>query len=119
MKTYQPFKLICAALLIFAVTVNAGTPKTPGKPGKPAGTSANAGPDDLIEKKKSVNRSYSVSGSDKLSIENSFGTVEIKTWEKNEFKVDISITVKAKTDAEAQRLLDGIEIKENRSGGVY
>lgn len=118
MKTYQPLKWICALLLIITVTVYAGSP---GKTGTPAGSgnTTTATADDLIEKKKTINRSFNVSGSDKLAIDNSFGTVDIKTWNKSEFKVDITITVKAKDDTEAQRLLDGIEIKEDKSSGVY
>lgn len=117
MKTYQPLKWICALLLIVTVTVYAGSPGKDRTPTGSGNTTTTA--DDLIEKKKTINRSFNVSGSDKLAIDNSFGTVDIKTWNKNEFKVDITITVKAKDDAEAQRLLDGIEIKEDKSSGVY
>lgn len=112
MNTYQPLKWICALLLIITVSASAGTPGTKGKYA--------TGPDDeLVEKKKTINRSYSVSSSDKLNIENTFGTIDIKTWNKNEFKVDITITAKAADDAEAQRLLNNIEIKEGKTGGVY
>ena len=34
-------------------------------------------------KTKSVNKSYNVSSSDKLNIQNSFGSVEVHTWNKN------------------------------------
>lgn len=90
------------------------------------GASANQRPvqntgnnNDPAEKKKTINRSFSVSSSDKLKIENSFGNVEIKTWDKNEFKVNITITTRAGSESEAQRLLDAIEIKEKHTGGVY
>ena len=39
-------------------------------------------------KNKSINKSYNVSASDKLSIRNSFGSVEVHTWTKNEIKVN-------------------------------
>lgn len=112
MNTYQPLKWICALLLIITVSASAGTPGSKGK-------YATDPDDELVEKKKTINRSYSVSSSDKLNIENSFGTVNIKTWGKNEFKVDITITVKAADDAEAQRLLNRIDIKEEKGNGVY
>lgn len=118
MKTYQPLKWICALLLIITVTVSAGTPKRTDVPAGNSNTTTTVA-EDLVEKKKTINRSYTVSSSDKLDIENSFGTVNIKTWNKSEFKVDVTITVKAKDDAEAQRLLNGIEIKEDKGNGVY
>jgi len=67
-------------------------------------------------KKKSVNKSYNVSSSDKLNIQNSFGSVEVKTWDKNEIKVDVDIEVSANTDALAQKMIDRISVKEDRSG---
>ena len=101
----KSLKIVCALLLVLAVTVKAGNPfKTQNDP---------------AEKKKTINRSFTVSSSDKLSVENSFGTVDIKTWNKNEFKVDITITAKGSSDEQTQRLLDAIEVKESQSGGVY
>lgn len=67
-------------------------------------------------KKKAVNKSYNVSSSDKLNIQNSFGTVEIKTWDKNEIKVDVSVEVSANTEALAQKILDRISISDAQSG---
>ncbi|HEX2683128.1 MAG TPA: hypothetical protein VHL77_04315, partial [Ferruginibacter sp.] len=42
-------------------------------------------------KTRAVNKSYNVSSSDKLNIDNSFGRVEVHTWDKNEIKVDVNI----------------------------
>jgi hypothetical protein len=74
-----------------------------------------AGNGDLIEKKKTISKSYSVTSSDKLSIENSFGNVVVTTWDKNEMKVDIEIGVKANTEERAQNMLDEIEVIDNQS----
>lgn len=67
-------------------------------------------------KNKTVNKSYSVSSSDKLKIENSFGNVEVHTWNKNEIKVDISIEVSSNIEASAQKMIDGITINDSKSG---
>lgn len=67
-------------------------------------------------KTKSVNKSYNVSASDKLNIKNSFGSVEVKTWNRNEIKVDVEIEVSANTDALAQKMLDRISVKDEKSG---
>jgi hypothetical protein len=67
-------------------------------------------------KKKVVNKSYNVSSSDKLNIQNSFGEVEVHTWERNEIKVDVNVEVSANTEAYAQKLLDRISINDGQSG---
>ena len=67
-------------------------------------------------KTKSVNKTYTVSGTDKLSIANSFGTVELHTWNKNEIKVDVSIEVSSNKEAFAQKLIDGITVSNNQGG---
>jgi len=68
-------------------------------------------------KNKSVNKSYNVSSSDKLKIENSFGDVNVHTWNKNEIKVDVSIEVSANTEALAQKMIDRINVADSKSGG--
>lgn len=67
-------------------------------------------------KKKSVNRSYNVSSSDKLNIENSFGSVDVRTWDRNEIKVDVDVEVSANTEALAQKMLDRISVTDSKSG---
>lgn len=67
-------------------------------------------------KKKSVNKSYNVSSSDKLNIKNSFGSVKVNTWSRNEIKVDVDIEVSASTEALAQKLLDRISVDEEKNG---
>lgn len=67
-------------------------------------------------KTKAVNKSYSVSSSDKLNIQNSFGSVKVTTWDRNEIKVDVDIEVSATTEALAQRIIDRISVTEGKSG---
>ena len=63
-------------------------------------------------KTKSVNKSYNVSSSDKLNIQNSFGSVKVITWDRNEIKVDVAIEVSANTDALAQKIFDRISVTD-------
>jgi len=87
--------------------------------GLPAGASAKAD-GDQSEKKKSYSKSYPVSGSDKISLTNSFGEMKINTWDKNEVKVDVTITGKGSTDERAQDIIDRITIEDGKnSSGVY
>ena len=67
-------------------------------------------------KKKSVNKSYNVSSSDKLNIKNAFGSVKVNTWNRNEIKVDVDIEVTANTEALAQKMIDRISVTDARSG---
>jgi hypothetical protein len=67
-------------------------------------------------KNKSVNKSYNVSSSEKLNIDNSFGDVEVHTWSKNEIKVDVTVEVSANAETLAQKIIDGITISDSRSG---
>ncbi|MFI5154694.1 MAG: hypothetical protein ACHQEM_00820 [Chitinophagales bacterium] len=71
---------------------------------------------DDIDKKKNLSKSYTVTASDKLEIDNSFGNVVINTWEKNEIKVDVEIGVKASTEEKAQDMMNEIEVKDYQSG---
>jgi hypothetical protein len=74
-----------------------------------------AGNGDGSEKKKTISKSYTVSPSDKLKIENSFGDVVINTWDKNEFKIDIEMYAKATSDEKAQSILDKIKVSDSKS----
>ncbi|HVM87161.1 MAG TPA: hypothetical protein VMT76_03170 [Puia sp.] len=74
-----------------------------------------AGNEDGSEKKKTISKSYTIGPNDKLKIENSFGEVVVNTWDKNEFKIDIEMYAKAKTDERAQYMLDHIKVEDSRS----
>ncbi|HTQ64844.1 MAG TPA: hypothetical protein VMI12_08595 [Puia sp.] len=77
-----------------------------------------AGDGGEAEKKKTISKSYTVTSTDKLSIENSFGNVVVTTWDKNEFKVDIEIYAKASTDQKAQDIIDKIEVTDKKDGNT-
>ncbi|HLX92630.1 MAG TPA: hypothetical protein VKR32_13155 [Puia sp.] len=77
-----------------------------------------AGTDDGVEKRKNISKTFNVGSSDKLSIDNSFGDVVINTWDKNEFKVDIEIYAKGRTEEQAQKILDKIDVQDEQSGGI-
>ena len=70
-----------------------------------------------FKKTKALNKSYSVSSTNQLNIENQFGAVEVHTWNKNEIMVYVSIEVSANSDALAQQIMDGIVVTDDKSGG--
>ena len=85
-----------------------------------ATTIAWANNDPLIEKKKTYSKSYNITSKDKLTLENSFGEMKLITWEKNEIKVDVTITAKGGTEEKAQQILDNISIEDGKNNnGVF
>ncbi|MCX2452871.1 hypothetical protein OQX61_16465 [Pedobacter sp. PLR] len=66
-------------------------------------------------KTKNFSKSFSVNGADKLSLSNKFGGITIKTWDKKEVKVDIDIKAYSNNAAEAQRLLEEVNIESGKS----
>jgi hypothetical protein len=74
----------------------------------------------LVEKKKTYSKSYTISNSDVISLSNQFGEMRVNSWDRNEVKVDVTITAKAISDERAQEILDNISIEDGREGsGVY
>lgn len=71
---------------------------------------------DVNEKVKNYSKSYPMDANDKLSIDNKFGKVVINTWNKNEVRVEVQIKSYADNDATAQKMIDAINISDNKSG---
>lgn len=68
------------------------------------------------EKRKSFDKTYKVSNTDQLNIENKFGKVHVNTWNRKEIQVRVDVIARAGSEQNAQRILDGINISENRDG---
>src|SRR6186713_1186592 len=80
--------------------------------------SSPAGGDEEVRKKRTINKTYSVTSEDKLEVENQFGNVIVTTWDKNEIAVDIEIGARASSDRRCQDIMDELEVKELRSGHI-
>jgi hypothetical protein len=65
---------------------------------------------DQVEKKRYVDKSYNVSSSTLLNIQNKFGRIEINSWDKSEFEIKIEIIGRGRNEDKAQQILDDIEI---------
>lgn len=78
---------------------------------------SNKSEDNPIEKKKTLTKTFTVDSKDRLSISNQHGDVKIELWDKNEIKVDITITGYGSTEAKAQQLIDNVEITDKREDG--
>ena len=83
-------------------------------------TATFAGDEPKVEKKKTYNKSYSVNSDDLISISNQFGEMRVNGWDRNEVRVDVTITAKANTEERAEEILDKISIEDGKNGnGVY
>ncbi len=74
--------------------------------------------DDTQMKAKSFSKTFSVDKNDKINLNNQYGSITIKTWDKNEIKVDVDIKAYAKTESEAQKLLDEVSIMATKTGDL-
>ncbi len=91
---------ICSLILLLAGSASAATPSD----------------DYASEKSKSYTKTYAVGSNDKILLDNTFGEMKITTWNRNEIKVDVNITVKANTDQRVQKIMDMITIEDGKSG---
>lgn len=71
-----------------------------------------------FKKTKSYTKSYSLSNNDKINLYNQFGEMKLSTWDKNEIKVDVSITGKSDIEQRAQQILDHISIEDSKTGNT-
>jgi hypothetical protein len=71
-----------------------------------------------FKKTKSYSKSYNLASSDKISLVNQFGEMKLNTWDKNEIKVDVTITGKSDIEQRAQEILDNISITDSKTGSA-
>ena len=70
------------------------------------------------EKIKSYTKSYSLDANDKIKLSNQYGKIIVNTWDRHEVKVDVQIKAQAEDDDAAQKLLDGVQILDSKTGDL-
>lgn len=70
------------------------------------------------ERSKSFSKSFSVDANDKVNLNNQYGSMTVKTWDRKEVKVDIEIKAYSNSDSESQKLLDAVSIDAVKNGDV-
>lgn len=68
-------------------------------------------------KEDNISKSYPAAGNN-LDIENSFGKVEIITWNSNEIKVDVHIKASSTNKEHAEKTFDAIKISDDKSNNT-
>jgi hypothetical protein len=66
-------------------------------------------------KERDISKTYPASGNG-LTIENSFGNVNVNVWDKNEIKVDIHIEASSDDAGEAEKLFKLLDVKDWQEG---
>ena len=72
--------------------------------------------DDANMRSKTFSKSFGVDQSDKISLSNQYGSIQIKVWDRREIQVDVDIKSYSNSDQDAQKLLDEVSIEASKSG---
>jgi len=66
--------------------------------------------DGKYTKKKVINKTYSVSANATLKVNNSYGNVDIVTWNENRIVFEVTITTSGNDEEKVQKKLDNIDV---------
>ncbi len=66
-------------------------------------------------KEKKVTKTYNVNATDLLTIDNSYGNVDISTWNQNKVVIEVNIKTNGDDEEKVQQKLDEIRIEFNQS----
>ncbi len=78
----------------------------------------NSKPNAKQTKEKTIHKEFSVNSDAKLKVSNSFGNVDIVTWNENRIVIDIVITVNGNSEDKVQKRLDGINVEFSASNSL-
>lgn len=67
------------------------------------------------QEEKVIEKVYKVDGKDKLSIDNRYGRITVNNWNRNEFKVVVTIKVGESSERRAREALDRVTISDTKT----
>lgn len=67
---------------------------------------------------KTIKKEFDIARDGTTSITNKYGKVEVKTWDRNRVKIDVTIVVKASSESNAQEVFDRISV-DFSNGSTY
>ncbi|MGB1448276.1 MAG: hypothetical protein ACPG8F_00390 [Flavobacteriaceae bacterium] len=62
------------------------------------------------EYQRTINKNFSLNPEGKVSIKNSYGTVKLNSWDKDEVAIEVTITVKTKNENKAEEIFENMDI---------
>ena len=66
-------------------------------------------------KEKKISKSFDVSAKDLLKIDNSYGNIDVSTWDQNKVQIDVVIKVNGNDEKKVKEKLEEIFVKFNQS----
>jgi len=63
------------------------------------------------EKQKTIKKVYSVNADATLKVNNSYGNIEVVTWNQNTIEIEVTITTNSNNEEKAQKRLDAISVE--------
>jgi hypothetical protein len=72
--------------------------------------------EDDAGRSKTFSRSFPADQSDKVSLNNQFGSIVVKIWDRKEVKADVSIVAYSNNDGDAQKLLQEVSVEASKNG---
>lgn len=76
----------------------------------PAITCANNGYKGKYTKEKKIKKEYSVSANDLLSLDNSYGNIDVETWAENRVVIEVIVKTNGNDEEKVQERLDDIDV---------
>ena len=70
------------------------------------------------EKEKRINRTFDVSPSTELAVDNQFGRVHVNTWDKSQIQVEVVIKAEMRNEEKSQDFIDRVEIDISESSSL-
>lgn len=71
----------------------------------------------LQEFTRAIKREFDITANGTTSITNKYGKVDIKTWDRNRVKIDVTIVVNASSESAAQDVFERIDVAFSNSSG--
>lgn len=73
---------------------------------------------EIKEKVKTYSKTYSADANDVLQISNSFGKINVNTWNRNEFKVDVTMRFSSEDAGIVDEMAEGTSIRDSKTGST-
>jgi len=102
MKTAILFKIIFTFLLVPAIIFGNNTSDLKGQ----------------HSKEKVIKKEYSVNANATLKVDNSYGNIDIITWDENRIEIEVTITTSSNSEDKAQSKLDAISVEFEGSANL-
>ena len=99
MKTALLFKVILALFIIPTLVIGGNNSELSGK----------------YTKDKTISKQFTVNPDATFKVDNSYGNIEVVTWDENRVEVEISITVSGNNEEKVQKKLDEITVEFDNS----